>query len=122
MSNDPATGVVDSNGEAWECDDLYVMDTSVFPTASGSNPMVAAMTISYMLSMRLSLLLKLRDDPEGLSFSSLSDFTKAQEMATTRKEIRSKRLRFREMLRKLQLVLPFLMTIVSAWLLGTFYL
>jgi long-chain-alcohol oxidase len=118
MSNDPANGVVDSSGETWDCDDLYVMDTSLFPTASGSNPMVTAMTISYMLSTRLSLLLLLRDDVEGSSFKSPSDFTKAQEIATLRKETRSKRLHSHWMIHKLQVLLPFLVTMVSGWVLG----
>lgn len=60
MTASPKTGAVDSNGETWECDDLYVMDASLFPTASGSNPMVTVMTIAHMLSTRLNLLLQLR--------------------------------------------------------------
>lgn len=45
---------VDENGELWECDDLYVMDTSIFPSASGANPMMTVYTMSHMLSSRLA--------------------------------------------------------------------
>ena len=61
MSASPQQGPVDENGETWECDDLYIMDASLFPTASGANPMVTVLTLSHMLSNRLSLMLKLRD-------------------------------------------------------------
>ncbi|KAI0147562.1 FAD/NAD(P)-binding domain-containing protein [Xylariaceae sp. FL1272] len=40
------TSVVDSNGRVWGCDNLYVADTSVFPSASGVNPMVTVMAIA----------------------------------------------------------------------------
>jgi long-chain-alcohol oxidase len=69
MSDSPQTGAVDSNGEAWDCDDLYVVDTSIFPTASGANPMLTVLTLSHMLSTRLAARLrhedgKLTTDPE----------------------------------------------------------
>mmetsp|Transcript_10605 Transcript_10605/g.14966 ORF Transcript_10605/g.14966 Transcript_10605/m.14966 type:complete len:949 (+) Transcript_10605:19-2865(+) len=54
MGTSPLNSVVDENGETWECDNLFIMDTSVFPTASGSNPMITALTISHMLSTRLA--------------------------------------------------------------------
>ena len=54
-------GVVDPNGETWECDDLFVMDSSIFPTASGSNPMVTVLTIAHLLSTRLCTLLKMQE-------------------------------------------------------------
>jgi choline dehydrogenase-like flavoprotein len=40
------TSVVDENGKVWGCENLYVADTSVFPSASGVNPMVTAMAIA----------------------------------------------------------------------------
>jgi hypothetical protein len=61
MSALPKDGVVDPNGETWECDDLYVMDSSVFPTASGSNPMVTVLTIAHILSTRMCILLELEE-------------------------------------------------------------
>jgi hypothetical protein len=53
MSSSQETGVVDENGESWECDDLLIMDASIFPTASGANPMLTVLTLSHMLSTRL---------------------------------------------------------------------
>lgn len=61
MSASSKDGVVDQNGKTWECDDLFVMDSSVFPTASGSNPMVTVLTIAHVLSTRLCVFLKLED-------------------------------------------------------------
>jgi len=56
-----AQSACDENGELWECDNLFVADTSLFPTASGSNPMVTTLTISHMLSRRLVQRLKYED-------------------------------------------------------------
>jgi len=61
MSTSPDSGVVDENGETWECDNLMVFDASVFPTASGANPMLTTLTISHMLSTRLVLRLQVED-------------------------------------------------------------
>jgi GMC oxidoreductase len=69
MSASPLLGAVDPNGETWECDDLFVMDSSLFPTASGSNPMVTVLTLAYMLSVRLSYLIYGRDNMNGKSAS-----------------------------------------------------
>lgn len=40
MGTKPSTSVVDPRGRVWGTDGLYVADASVFPTASGVNPMV----------------------------------------------------------------------------------
>lgn len=61
MSCSPLSGAVDTNGESWECDDLHILDASIFPTASASNPMVTVLAIAHMLSRRLSLRLRHRD-------------------------------------------------------------
>eukprot|EP00040_Diaphanoeca_grandis_P016194 m.83448 g.83448 ORF g.83448 m.83448 type:complete len:777 (-) comp25634_c2_seq2:119-2449(-) len=61
MGCDRTTSVVDENGEVWDCDDLFVFDASIFPTASGSNPMMTTMTIAQMLSTRLGDRLRLDD-------------------------------------------------------------
>ena len=97
MSSSPKTGAVDPNGELWECDDLFVMDASVFPTASGSNPMVTVVSVSYMLSQRLCQLLKLRneDDPKGTTTvggaaAGAPDRAQAVELAEKRREMRSR--------------------------------
>jgi choline dehydrogenase-like flavoprotein len=63
MSTSPAGGVVDSSGETWECNDLFLMDTSAFPTASGANPMLTVLAISHMLSLRL--VERLNNEDEG---------------------------------------------------------
>lgn len=46
MSTSPRTGVVDPRGRVWGTENLSVMDASVFPSASGVNPMVTNMAIA----------------------------------------------------------------------------
>ncbi|KAI0105881.1 long-chain fatty alcohol dehydrogenase [Daldinia grandis] len=46
MSKSKEKGVVDENGKVWETENLYVADASVFPSASGVNPMITIMAIS----------------------------------------------------------------------------
>jgi len=46
MSSKAKEGVVDPRGRVWGAEGLYVADTSVFPSASGVNPMVTAMAIA----------------------------------------------------------------------------
>jgi choline dehydrogenase-like flavoprotein len=43
MGNDPATSVVDANCKAHELDNLYVVDTSCFPSIGAVNPALTAM-------------------------------------------------------------------------------
>lgn len=62
MSASPDSGVVDENGETWECDNLMIFDASVFPTASGANPMLTTLAISHMLSTRLVVRLQFDDN------------------------------------------------------------
>jgi long-chain-alcohol oxidase len=50
--------VVDEDGEMWECDGVYLCDASVFPTASGSNPMMTTLATACMLTERLALRLQ----------------------------------------------------------------
>jgi len=42
--------VVDSQGRVWGTEGLYVADASVFPSASGVNPMVTNMGICEWIS------------------------------------------------------------------------
>lgn len=46
MSAKEQDGVVDARGKVWGTEGLYVADASVFPSASGVNPMVTNMAIS----------------------------------------------------------------------------
>lgn len=46
MSSGPETGVVDPKGKVWGTEGLYVADASVFPSASGVNPMLTTMAIA----------------------------------------------------------------------------
>ena len=46
MSSHSGDGVVDAKGKVWGTKDLYVADASVFPSASGVNPMVTNMAIA----------------------------------------------------------------------------
>lgn len=46
MSSLESGGVVDPRGRVWGTRDLYVADSSVFPSASGVNPMITAMALA----------------------------------------------------------------------------
>ncbi|KAK8114067.1 GMC oxidoreductase [Apiospora kogelbergensis] len=46
MSSREDTGVVDARGRVWGTEGLFVADSSVFPSASGVNPMVTVMAIA----------------------------------------------------------------------------
>lgn len=46
MSSHAGAGVVDPRGRVWGREALYVADASVFPSASGVNPMVTNMAIA----------------------------------------------------------------------------
>ena len=43
MGTDPTTSVVNANCRAHEVDNLYVVDTSVFPSIGAVNPALTAM-------------------------------------------------------------------------------
>ena len=47
MSNDAATGVVDSNFKVFGYKNLFVCDASVFPTSLGVNPQITVMTLAH---------------------------------------------------------------------------
>jgi choline dehydrogenase-like flavoprotein len=53
MSVHPKDGVVDPQGKVWGTEGLYVSDASVFPSASGVNPMITNMAISDWISRAL---------------------------------------------------------------------
>ncbi len=50
MGASPRTSVVDPRGRVWDVEGLYVADASVFPSASGVNPMVTNMAIADWIS------------------------------------------------------------------------
>ena len=50
MGTDERSSVVDAKGKVWGTEGLYVADASVFPSASGVNPMVTNMAISDWIS------------------------------------------------------------------------
>lgn len=50
MSSSQKGGVVDPAGRVWGTEGLYVADASVFPSASGVNPMVTNMAIADWIS------------------------------------------------------------------------
>ncbi|RYC64752.1 hypothetical protein CHU98_g1440 [Xylaria longipes] len=58
MSAKPQDGVVDPKGKVWGTQNLFVADASVFPSASGVNPMVTNMAIADYISRNISKELK----------------------------------------------------------------
>ncbi|PGH06081.1 hypothetical protein AJ79_06615 [Helicocarpus griseus UAMH5409] len=65
MGTSPKTSVVDPNGKVWGTDALYIADASVFPSASGVNPMVTNMALSDYTSRGISKVLKSEKIPCG---------------------------------------------------------
>ncbi|TVY68951.1 Long-chain-alcohol oxidase, partial [Lachnellula suecica] len=54
MSAAEKDGVVDVKGKVWGTQNLYVSDASVFPSASGVNPMITNMAISDWISRNIA--------------------------------------------------------------------
>jgi choline dehydrogenase-like flavoprotein len=54
MSVREKDGVVDPKGRVWGTEGLYVSDASIFPSASGVNPMITNMAISDWVSRGVS--------------------------------------------------------------------
>ena len=53
MSGSSKTGAVDLRGKVWDTEGLYVADASVFPSASGVNPMITTMAFGEWIGRRL---------------------------------------------------------------------
>ena len=53
MGDDPAASVVDRDCKAHELDNLYVADTSVFPSIGAVNPALTAMANAARVGDRL---------------------------------------------------------------------
>lgn len=54
MSAKPQNGVVDPSGKVWGTQNLFLADASVFPSASGVNPMITNMAIADYISRGIS--------------------------------------------------------------------
>ncbi|GAA6001425.1 hypothetical protein JCM10207_006660 [Rhodosporidiobolus poonsookiae] len=50
MGTKPSNSVVDPRGRVWGAESLYVADASVFPSASGVNPMITNMALSHSIA------------------------------------------------------------------------
>jgi long-chain-alcohol oxidase len=58
MGIDPMTSAVDPRGETWDVEGLFVADASVFPSATGVNPMVSVQSIAYCTGQSLVRFIK----------------------------------------------------------------
>lgn len=58
MGKSPKSSVVDQDCQVWGTDGLYVVDASVFPSASGVNPMVTNMGIADWASRNIAQAMK----------------------------------------------------------------
>jgi choline dehydrogenase-like flavoprotein len=54
MGGSPATSACDPTGQTWDVRDLYVLDGSSFPTASGVNPQISIQAIAHMSARGLA--------------------------------------------------------------------
>ena len=54
MGGSPAMSACDPTGQTWEARNLYVLDGSSFPTASGVNPQISIQAIAHMSARALA--------------------------------------------------------------------
>jgi choline dehydrogenase-like flavoprotein len=54
MAGSSSLGACKPDGETWEVKNLFVADTSLFPTASGVNPMITAMSMSNYVGKQVA--------------------------------------------------------------------
>jgi len=54
LGSSPSNAATNSDGETWETRNLYVMDGSSFPSASGVNPMVTIEAIAHLNATKLA--------------------------------------------------------------------
>ncbi len=54
VGGSPATSACDPTGQTWDVRDLYVLDGSAFPTASGVNPQISIQAIAHMSAQGLA--------------------------------------------------------------------
>lgn len=65
MSGVATRGVVDPRGKVWGKEGLYVADASVFPSASGVNPMITTMAFGEWIGRRVAEGLEARGGEVG---------------------------------------------------------
>jgi choline dehydrogenase-like flavoprotein len=53
LGSDPRTSVADPSGQVHGVRGLYIADASTFPTASGVNPMLTTMALSYWIAQQV---------------------------------------------------------------------
>ena len=53
MNPDPKLGVTDIDGKVHGLDNVYIVDSSVFPRCSGVNPMVTIQSTSHFLTSKI---------------------------------------------------------------------
>jgi len=53
IGGSPEQGALKPTGESWEVENLYVADASVFPTASGVNPMMTVMGLAHYIAQQI---------------------------------------------------------------------
>ena len=54
MGGSPSISACDPTGQTWDVRDLYVLDGSSFPTASGVNPQISIQAIAHMSARGLA--------------------------------------------------------------------
>ena len=54
MGADRKRAVTDTRGESWDVRGLYVADASLFPSASGVNPMVTTEALAYVVAQNIA--------------------------------------------------------------------
>jgi long-chain-alcohol oxidase len=64
MGKDAFSGVCKQTGETWEVEGLYLGDSSLFPTASGVNPMVTTYSLAYLVAQEIKDVLKAGSSPK----------------------------------------------------------
>jgi choline dehydrogenase-like flavoprotein len=58
MSNDPRSGVVDSNCRVHSVENLFIAGSSVFPSAGHANPTLTVVALALRLSVHLTACLQ----------------------------------------------------------------
>jgi long-chain-alcohol oxidase len=54
MGADKTTSVVDTRGECWDVEGLWVADASLLPTATGVNPMITTEAMALCVAENLA--------------------------------------------------------------------